>query len=45
MQKLWMENINWNDELPEELLHMWNKFKNDMTKLAKLQVHTITDSV
>lgn len=38
IQKLWLAGIDWDDELPEGLLHEWLTYRNELLELRKFEV-------
>ncbi|KAH8313484.1 hypothetical protein KR067_006894 [Drosophila pandora] len=43
-QKLWLLNLNWDDELPSKLADNWLKWRADLDNLHKLQIPRLVKS-
>lgn len=38
LQQLWTLNLSWDDDIPANLAHKWNKFVVDLTNISKLNI-------
>lgn len=38
MQKIWLSNLDWDDQLPGTLLLEWNDFLNSLSDLEKMKI-------
>ncbi|XP_057339388.1 uncharacterized protein LOC130676895 [Microplitis mediator] len=51
MQQLWLERIGWDDSLTPEIIHEWDKFREDLNTLSTIKIprslhlHTQADSI
>ncbi|XP_043069084.1 uncharacterized protein [Drosophila bipectinata] len=43
-QKLWLLNLNWDDELPKKLTDKWLKWRADLENLPQLQIPRLVES-
>ncbi|XP_057335118.1 uncharacterized protein LOC130673919 [Microplitis mediator] len=38
MQQLWLEKIGWDDPLTPEIIHQWDKFREDLNTLSTIKI-------
>ncbi|XP_074114129.1 uncharacterized protein LOC141537181 [Cotesia typhae] len=38
LQQLWLEKLDWDDQLCPDTIHQWAKFKEDISKLTELRI-------
>ena len=38
MQRLWQRGLDWDDEIPSDLVHLWDSWVEECTSLADLTI-------
>ena len=38
MQRLWQQGLDWDDEIPSDLVHLWDSWVEECTSLADLTI-------